>query len=244
MDATFFSPTSVFSDSQKISQQYHGVKNTSDEPQKNGNRSFWTVCPYCYCLHEYDGIYEECCLRCQNCRRPFHGVAVPPPPVGVVVEGKEQYYCGVGYFPLRYDFEGCLGGKKGESGGGDSCFDEKKGNNEAFKEVVENVVVISDDSDDDLGNQETGEDKNGENSGLGVEGEMVKNGVDRVHGNVRVGEAESVMQGSVRIEVKKEGMKVMGKVKWVARNTMKVMGKGKKYIKLESRGESGNRRGA
>ncbi|KAJ9177520.1 hypothetical protein P3X46_012731 [Hevea brasiliensis] len=170
--------SSVFSDSKGKTQDYNGLKNSSDKSKKNGNGTFWTVCPYCYYLYEYDGVYEDCCLRCQNCRRAFQGVAVPPPPAGMVVEGKEQYYCGVGYFPLTYDFESflggkkeesgggdsCMGGKKEESGGGDSCMGEKKGSDEGFKKVMEDVVVISDDSDDDSENQKMREDENEENS--------------------------------------------------------------------------------
>ncbi|EEF31684.1 hypothetical protein RCOM_0069820 [Ricinus communis] len=118
----------------------------------------------------YDGVYKECCLRCQNCKRPFHGVPVAPPPVGMVVEGKEQYYCGLGYFPLKYDLGVFLGDKKGESSGGcgDSFLGGEKGKNEDF-------VVICDDSDDgDCGRGQEGENRSGKDCGLGLEGETVK----------------------------------------------------------------------
>lgn len=241
--AKLFSSTSVFLDSHEKTHDHNGLKNTRDKPQMNGKKSFWTVCPYCYYLYEYDGVYEECCFRCQNCRRPFHGVAVPPPPVGMVVEGKEQYYCGVGCFPLRYDFESCLGGKKGESGDGESCLGEKKEDGEGLKKVTEDVVEISDDSDGDFDNQEVGAGemvKNGETKGVGL-GEMVKNGLESVHGSVRAGEAGSVMQGSRRTEIKKDGMRVM-RVKTVARNTKKLLGTGKKNMNLKSKGNLETRR--
>ncbi|XP_037497699.1 uncharacterized protein LOC105641745 [Jatropha curcas] len=208
-----------------------------DKPPEDANGTFWTVCPYCYYLYEYEGLYEECCLRCQNCRRAFQAVAVAAPPAGMVVEGKEQYYCGIGYFPLKYNLECFLGDKKGKSGltgGHDSFLDEKKEKNEGFRSSYENLVVISDDSDDDLSNKEQGEDTNGENGGLGLERYVVKSGV---HGNVRVvEEAKSVMEGNEGTEVKNDGEKVMRKVNSVARNTKKLMGRGKKNMNLESGG--------
>ncbi|CAN1827576.1 Ttn [Linum perenne] len=65
--------------------------------------SFWTACPYCYILYEYPKVYEECALKCQNCKRGFHAVAVPSPPVS----SKDTYFCCWGFFPLGYS-----GGKK------------------------------------------------------------------------------------------------------------------------------------
>ncbi|KAL2521816.1 uncharacterized protein Fot_25739 [Forsythia ovata] len=63
--------------------------------------TFWTICPYCYYIYEYDIVFEDCCLRCQNvkCRRGFHAVAIvtAPPPPEVAEEG--QYMC-PGFIPL------------------------------------------------------------------------------------------------------------------------------------------------
>lgn len=63
---------------------------------ENGGGTFWTLCPYCLFMYEYEKSYEECVLRCQNlkCRRAFTAVAVvaaavPPPEV---VE-KRMYTC-------------------------------------------------------------------------------------------------------------------------------------------------------
>ncbi|KAK4751815.1 hypothetical protein SAY87_020613 [Trapa incisa] len=39
----------------------------------SSSSTFWTTCPYCYYLHEYPTMYENCCLRCQECGRAFHG---------------------------------------------------------------------------------------------------------------------------------------------------------------------------
>ncbi|TKY58710.1 DnaJ subfamily B member 12 [Spatholobus suberectus] len=64
--------------------------------------SFWTMCPYCWYLHEYERRYEECTLRCANCLRTFHGAVVTPPPPESVVPGKEEYYCYHVSLPLRY----------------------------------------------------------------------------------------------------------------------------------------------
>ncbi|KAF8404703.1 hypothetical protein HHK36_009591 [Tetracentron sinense] len=62
--------------------------------------SFWTVCPYCYILYEYPRVYEECCLRCQNCQRAFHASLISSPPPAV--PGKEAYVCCWGFFPLGF----------------------------------------------------------------------------------------------------------------------------------------------
>ncbi|MED6131822.1 hypothetical protein PIB30_013552 [Stylosanthes scabra] len=64
--------------------------------------TFWTMCPYCWYLHEYEKKYEGCAFQCETCRRAFHGVAVKPPSPERMVEGKEQYYCYNVSFPLRY----------------------------------------------------------------------------------------------------------------------------------------------
>ncbi|KAH9620367.1 hypothetical protein KSS87_001398 [Heliosperma pusillum] len=41
---------------------------------------FWTSCPYCYYLYEYPKKYQDRTLRCQNCRRCFHGLQFRTPP--------------------------------------------------------------------------------------------------------------------------------------------------------------------
>lgn len=79
--------------------------------------SFWTACPYCYNLYEYLRVYEDCCLRCQNCHHAFHGVTMPSLPP--FVPGREAYYCTWNLFPLRssVDRAGNLGPVNGGSGG-------------------------------------------------------------------------------------------------------------------------------
>lgn len=66
--------------------------------------TFWTACPYCYALHEYPRVYQEYCIRCQNCQRAFHAASVPQLPP--LVPGRDEYYCCWGFFPM-----GFVGGK-------------------------------------------------------------------------------------------------------------------------------------
>ncbi|EOA22939.1 hypothetical protein CARUB_v10003675mg [Capsella rubella] len=61
--------------------------------------SFWTVCPYCFSLFEYPKVYEECTLRCQQCKRAFAAVETQTPPVESHGEG--VYFCSLAVFPLR-----------------------------------------------------------------------------------------------------------------------------------------------
>ncbi|XP_057421580.1 uncharacterized protein At4g38065-like [Lotus japonicus] len=67
--------------------------------------SFWTMCPYCWYLHEYEKKYEDCTFRCGNCLRTFHGVEVKAPAAETVVQGKDEYYCYHLSLPLRYPLE-------------------------------------------------------------------------------------------------------------------------------------------
>ncbi|KAE8708389.1 Chaperone DnaJ-domain superfamily protein, putative isoform 1 [Hibiscus syriacus] len=66
--------------------------------------TFWTACPYCYVLYEYPKLYEDCTLRCQtkNCRRAFHAVVIPSPPVN----GKDTHFNCWGFFPLGFSRSG------------------------------------------------------------------------------------------------------------------------------------------
>ncbi|KAL2344406.1 hypothetical protein Fmac_005691 [Flemingia macrophylla] len=73
-----------------------------DREIQDATASFWTMCPYCWYLHEYQKRYEDCTLRCANCRKTFHGAVVKPTPKESVVEGKEEYYCYHLSLPLRY----------------------------------------------------------------------------------------------------------------------------------------------
>ncbi|XP_010444368.1 PREDICTED: uncharacterized protein LOC104727067 [Camelina sativa] len=66
--------------------------------------SFWTACPYCFVLFEYPKAYEECTLKCQECRRAFQAVTIPKPPV----DGKDDedvYFCSWALFPLGFSGE-------------------------------------------------------------------------------------------------------------------------------------------
>nr|VDC67506.1 unnamed protein product [Brassica rapa] len=65
--------------------------------------SFWTACPYCFVLFEYPKAYEECVLRCQDCRRAFQAVTIQKPPVEG--EGEDVYFCSWSVFPLGFSGE-------------------------------------------------------------------------------------------------------------------------------------------
>ncbi|KAE9607056.1 putative DnaJ domain-containing protein [Lupinus albus] len=62
--------------------------------------TFWTACPYCWNLFEYEGKYEDCPLLCQSCGKAFHGVPVTAP-VKDDDQKKEYYWCQASV-PLRY----------------------------------------------------------------------------------------------------------------------------------------------
>ncbi|GMI83758.1 EMF1-Interacting Protein 9, SUVH1/3-interacting DNAJ domain-containing protein 1 [Hibiscus trionum] len=70
------------------------------EATESEGLTFWTACPYCYVLYEYPKLYEDCTLRCQtkNCRKAFHGVVIPSPPVN----GKDMHFSCWGFFPLGF----------------------------------------------------------------------------------------------------------------------------------------------
>ncbi|XVE49485.1 hypothetical protein DITRI_Ditri01bG0086000 [Diplodiscus trichospermus] len=84
------------------------TRRTDSTPPSQATESegptFWTACPYCYVLYEYPQVYEDCTLRCQtkNCRRAFHAVVIPSPPVN----GKDTYFCSWGFFPLGFSGNG------------------------------------------------------------------------------------------------------------------------------------------
>ncbi|KAJ9146523.1 hypothetical protein P3X46_028777 [Hevea brasiliensis] len=87
------------------------ISNSSeDRSQRMKLSSFWTACPYCYILYEYPRVYQDCCLRCQNCQRAFHAALIQSLPP--LVPGKEAYYCCWGFFPLGFMFGSSESGAK------------------------------------------------------------------------------------------------------------------------------------
>ncbi|KAK1386270.1 hypothetical protein POM88_024005 [Heracleum sosnowskyi] len=60
--------------------------------------NFWTSCPYCFYMYEYAGIYVDCTLRCQNCKKAIHAARIEAPPA--VADGEDAYICCWGYFPI------------------------------------------------------------------------------------------------------------------------------------------------
>lgn len=203
----------------------NGCKKKEKVALENGEKNvesetFWTVCPYCYNLYEYEKAYEECCLRCQNCRRAFHGVAVKEPSKNSLAEGEDEYYCGLGFFSLKYSLNG---------GDGNLMKSQKKKEcgRERTSYEVDTVVEISDDSDDDGG----GESMN------------VKRDDEKDKGDVSMGNVKRMLQGRGKTEVGNEGKKAVTRknVKSVARKSKKVMGRGMgvKNRRIEAGSSSG-----
>ncbi|CAI8591384.1 unnamed protein product [Vicia faba] len=83
-------------------------KPTEPKPVDSEVGSFWTACPYCYAMFEYPNVYQECTLRCQNCRKGFHAVVVRSPPE-LAEDG--SLFCSFGYIPLGFsgDFKDISG---------------------------------------------------------------------------------------------------------------------------------------
>ncbi|KAL0454354.1 UNVERIFIED_CONTAM: Chaperone protein DnaJ [Sesamum latifolium] len=86
-------------DADKIDEQEERV----DEPANEDGLTFWTACPYCYYMYEYPGLYADCTLRCQNCKRAFQAVVIPSPPP--IVDGQDGYFCCWGFLPLGFSME-------------------------------------------------------------------------------------------------------------------------------------------
>ncbi|WCJ31975.1 hypothetical protein M5689_013423 [Euphorbia peplus] len=192
---------------------------SSSQPQQqldNDNGTFWTLCPYCYYLYEYHFIYIGSSLTCQNCRKFFHGVAVPPPPPGMLVEGKDQYYVGVACFSLKYGLGTSLDAKEADHVGvRASSLDQKKGTNDANSE---NFVVISDD-DSDFGDKDECENEKGQN--FVDKDEKVEDFVDK-----------NEKAGGFVVKKEEETGPVLQRrrnVKAVVRSTKKLMGRGIRY---------------
>lgn len=72
----------------------------ADAATRPPDRTFWTTCPSCCHVFEYDYTYLNRSLRCRTCRQPFHAaeMAAKPP----VVPGTDMYYCAWGFFPLGF----------------------------------------------------------------------------------------------------------------------------------------------
>ncbi|KAF5731917.1 Chaperone DnaJ-domain superfamily protein putative isoform 1 [Tripterygium wilfordii] len=82
------------------------TRRTIQSDEYVGDR-FWTACRYCYILYEYPKIYEECTLRCQNCRRAFHAETIPSP----LLTENQTHFCCWAVFPLGFS-----GNAKGANG--------------------------------------------------------------------------------------------------------------------------------
>lgn len=108
-----FKAGSVLSN-RNLKSQFDKELRTKQEDPPNDGGTFWTVCPYCYFMYEYERLFVDCVLRCQNekCRKGFTAVAVAAsavPSPEVVEKGK--YICD-GFLPLCHS-----NAKKGPDGG-------------------------------------------------------------------------------------------------------------------------------
>ncbi|XP_062211458.1 uncharacterized protein LOC133912631 [Phragmites australis] len=63
---------------------------------------FWTACPFCCYVHQYQRELVGRALKCPNvaCRRGFVAAEIPTPPT--IVPGTEMYHCAWGFFPLGF----------------------------------------------------------------------------------------------------------------------------------------------
>lgn len=138
---------------------------------RHPNGTFWTACPYCWNLFEYEERYEDSPLLCQSCGKAFHGVAVKPP-VKEEQQQREYYWCHASV-PLRYREKEDSNMMMGEQ----THFEQTNFEQTPF-------VYISDDDD---GVAVAGGEGLGKNVGEGVWGDVRNQGCERVvHGNEAV----------------------------------------------------------
>ncbi|XP_062187826.1 uncharacterized protein LOC133891123 [Phragmites australis] len=64
--------------------------------------AFWTACPYCCHVYQYQRALVGRALRCQSswCRRAFVATEIPTAPP--IVPGTDMYYCAWGFFPMGF----------------------------------------------------------------------------------------------------------------------------------------------
>ncbi|CAM0906793.1 unnamed protein product [Alopecurus aequalis] len=64
--------------------------------------TFWTVCPNCYQVHQYERMLAGRSLRCPiaGCRKAFLATEVPSAPP--IVPGTNMYYCAWGFVPMGF----------------------------------------------------------------------------------------------------------------------------------------------
>ncbi|CAL0331543.1 unnamed protein product [Lupinus luteus] len=153
------------------------------------NPTFWTACPYCWNLFEYESKYEDCPLLCQSCGKAFHGVPVTAP-VMDDDQMKEYYWCQASV-PLRYR-------------------DKEENNDYMFLKTTHfdetNFVYISDDDDDD--DVVGGSEGFGKNVGKEVWGEVRNQGF-QFQGNAANSQVE--LEGNSGSGKKKMRMKTVAR---------------------------------
>uniref|UniRef100_J3LPF9 Uncharacterized protein n=1 Tax=Oryza brachyantha TaxID=4533 RepID=J3LPF9_ORYBR len=71
---------------------------------------FWTACPFCCFVHQYQRELIGRALKCPNesCRKGFVAIEISTPPT--IVPGTEMYHCAWGFFPLGFPTSADLNG--------------------------------------------------------------------------------------------------------------------------------------
>ncbi|KAM0827983.1 hypothetical protein ACQ4PT_067844 [Festuca glaucescens] len=64
--------------------------------------TFWTACPHCCHVHQYERALAGRKLRCPSagCRQPFMATEIPSAPP--IVPGTNMYYCAWGFVPMGF----------------------------------------------------------------------------------------------------------------------------------------------
>ena len=229
---------SVLSDPEKRTRYEREMENQQEPPRErskgkpgngqnvNGsdlNVTFWTMCPYCWVLYEYEKKYEECSLRCQNCRKAFHGARVDPPAPEMVVQGEEKYYCYNVQLPVRYPVE--MYGQQ-----------QKRNQGEQSKNEKFPIHVSDDDVENSSKNAGIGQKERviQADDGIakkvpteGLHEELGNNGGEWVHVDAKNKECEKVVKGSEGIDLQINGERKM-RVKTVAKSRMRIPGNRKR----------------
>lgn len=210
---------------------------SKDKGYEGNSETFWTMCPYCYCMFEYCKVYEECCLRCQNCEKAFHGVAINAPKPETLVPGKDQYYLCYGVFRMRYEVPEKRNPKANEG--------KRNGENDrnSYGSCSNTVFVdISDDDDveDDYLAGYGGDNKQGKNGDSWAStkkcNEELKKMDEGIQGNLKecsgiTGLKQDGRQGKKKF--KRKARRTMN-VKAVVHRTKKLNGNGTEWQRTES----------
>ncbi|KAJ0971519.1 hypothetical protein J5N97_019478 [Dioscorea zingiberensis] len=91
---------SLFDSEFPVAASHHQGQTNPPEPAAT---AFWTACPSCCHVHQYERDYIGLTLRCPSCQKAFQATELSSPPP--VVPGTDMYYCSWGFFPLGFSGE-------------------------------------------------------------------------------------------------------------------------------------------